>query len=75
MEDNIYKKMKEYNPFGAKEGEFKEHERLSFLKKNLENVEEEQVDEYSVTLGRILKWIKYAIELRIEDIMLRREKK
>ena len=25
MEDNVYKKMREYNPFGPKEGEYKEY--------------------------------------------------
>jgi len=41
MEDNIYKKMKEYNPFGPKEGEFKVYQKLSFLKSNLEEITEE----------------------------------
>ena len=75
MEDNVYKKMKEYNPFGAKDGEFKEYQGLTYLQKSMEDVEEERVEEYSVTLGRIYKWIKLALELRVEDIMLRREKK
>ena len=75
MEDNIYKKMKEYNPFGAKDGEFKEYQRLTFLKHNIDEIDEEKVEEYSVTLVRIYKWIKLAIELRIEDILFRREKK
>jgi hypothetical protein len=32
MEDNIYKKMKEFTPFGPKDGEFLPYQKLSFLK-------------------------------------------
>ena len=75
MEDNIYKKMKEYNPFGPKEGEFKVYQKLSFLKSNLEEITEEQVDEYSVTLGKLFRWLHMAIDMRVQDILGRREKK
>ena len=33
------------------------------------------VDEYSVTVGRIYKWLLMAIEMRIDDVLNRRAKK
>ena len=32
MLDNIYKMMKDYDPFGPKEGQFKIYQRLSYVK-------------------------------------------
>jgi len=63
-----------YNPFGPKEGEYKEYQKLHFVRSNVENIDEEEVDEYSVTIGRLYRWLKTAIELRIEDVRLRRKK-
>lgn len=36
-------------------------------------MEEEKVDEYSVILGRIFRWIQQALELRTENIRNRRD--
>jgi len=33
------------------------------------------VDEYSVTVGRIYKWLLMAIDMRIDDVLTRRAKK
>lgn len=33
------------------------------------------MDEYSIALGKLLKWILFAVELRIEDVMKRRDHK
>lgn len=35
--------------------------------------EPEQVDEYSVALGKLFRWLQAAIDLREEDVMQRRE--
>jgi hypothetical protein len=45
------------------------------LKRNIDSVDEEKVEEYSVVLYKILAWVKYAIELRIEDVVERRNHK
>lgn len=31
MVDNLYKKMREYDPFGPKEGEYKVYQKLDWL--------------------------------------------
>ena len=51
---------------------YKDYEKLRFIKKNLEEFTEEQVDEYSVALGKILRWVKFAITARTEDVKNRR---
>ncbi len=35
--------------------------------------EPEQVDDYSVALGKLFRWLQQALELREEDVVLRRE--
>lgn len=35
----------------------------------------EAIDEYSMAIGKLFRWIMFAIEVRIEDIRQRREHK
>ena len=35
----------------------------------------ETIDEYSVAIGKLYRWIMFAMEIRIEDIRARREHK
>ena len=38
-------------------------------------VTEEQVSEYSVALGKLYNWMTHALELRINDVVARRNQK
>ena len=40
----------------------------------MEGLEAEKVDEYSVALGKLFRWLKLAIQIRKEDIIARKEK-
>ena len=71
--DNIYKRMSLFNPFGQKDGEFKEYQKLHFIRSNIENINEDEVDDYSVAIGRLLRWLKMTIDLRIQNVRLRRK--
>lgn len=73
--ESIYLAIKEYQPFGAKTDEYKEYQKLCYLQDNLSGFTQEEVDEYSVALGRLYKWLTFALELRIEDVKMRRVKK
>ena len=74
LNDTLFQKMALYEPIGEKREEgYKEYQMLAFLKKNIESVEEEKVDEYSVIMGRIHRWVSQAIELRIDDVRSRRD--
>lgn len=57
--------MSEYWPFGSKDESYKEYEKLKFTKENLADYKEEDVDEYSVALGKLFRWINLAIDTRI----------
>ena len=46
---------------------------MNFLKKTIDSVEEEKVDEYSIVMGRIYRWVHQAIDLRHEDVKHRRD--
>jgi hypothetical protein len=67
--------MSEYWPFGPKEENYKEYQKLKFVQNNLADIAEDAVDEYSVALGKLLRWINLAIEVRIEDLKIRRAHK
>mmetsp|Transcript_16567 Transcript_16567/g.28188 ORF Transcript_16567/g.28188 Transcript_16567/m.28188 type:complete len:363 (+) Transcript_16567:1091-2179(+) len=70
--DELFQKMSEYWPFGPKEDKFNEYQKLKFIQRNLETISEEQVDEYSVALGKVLRWVNLAVQFRIEDVRNRR---
>ena len=73
IDEELFTAMSNFNAFGPREDEFTEYQKLSFLQKNIDSIEEEKVDEYSVILGRIHRWITQAIDLRIEDVRNRRD--
>lgn len=62
-----------FNPLGKRDGQFKDYQKISFLKKNIADLEEEKVEEFSLVMGKILKWIRLAIEIRCEDVVNRRD--
>lgn len=70
--DHLYKGLTQYNPFGPKEDEYKEYQKIHFIRENVADIDPEVVDEYSVTVGKLYRWLLLAIELRIEDVKIRR---
>lgn len=67
--------MSNYNPFGPKEGEYKEYQKIDFIRRNVEEITEDGIDDYSVTVGKLYRWLMMTIELRIADVRDRRSKK
>ena len=57
INDELFKRMSEYEPFGQSEEEYTVYQKLGFIKKNIESVEEEKVDEYNIVMGRIHRWV------------------
>ena len=43
------------------------------MKRNIAAYEPEQVDDYSIALGKLFRWLQAAIDIREEDVMIRRE--
>lgn len=75
IDGEFFRRIGEYHPFGPKEGPFKPYQKLSFIKRNIAQYEAEQVDEYSIALGKLFRWLLAALEMREEDVVLRRDLK
>jgi len=73
INEKLFAAMSQYQPIGQRTNEFKEYQKLAFLKKNLAEVEEEKVEDFSLVLRQIYRWINLAIDLRVEDIVSRRD--
>jgi hypothetical protein len=73
----FFKRIGEYNPFGPKEEQSTLYQKLRFLKKSLKKHEQEieKIEEYSIPLSKLFKWMLYSIELRAQDVVHRRELK
>ena len=41
IDDNFFKRIGEYNPFGQKEEQFKPYQKLKFIERNIESYEPE----------------------------------
>ena len=46
---------------------------MSFLKKNLDSIDEDKVEEYDIVMAKLYKWVSTAVELRCEDVTSRRD--
>jgi len=53
----------------------KSYHKLAYLKRNIKSVDEEKVLEHSVILHKIMSWVQFAIEQRIDDVVDRRNHK
>ena len=73
----FFKRIGEYNPFGPKEEQSTLYQKLKFLKKTFKKHEQEieKIEEYSIPLSKLFKWMLYSIELRAQDVVHRRELK
>lgn len=49
--------MSQYTPFGPKDGEYKDYQKLHFIKFNIEDINEDVVDDYSVPVGKLFRWL------------------
>lgn len=65
--------MGNYNPVGQRETDFQAYQKIAFLKKNLSDLTVEVVEDYLLVMGKILKWVNQAIEIRCEDVVMRRD--
>ena len=75
INDDLFAKMGDFWPPGPKEDSYKSHEKLAFIQSCLNEYDINQVDDYSIALGKIYRWVNMAIDLRKEDVKQRRETK
>ena len=72
VNDDLFVRMADYWPPGPKEDEYQEYEKLQFIKNCISGYKEEEVNDYSTALGKVLQWVNCAIDVRIEDVKQRR---
>ena len=75
INDDFFDRIKNYNPYGPKEDEYTQYQKLNFIIKNLEEIRQEDVDAYSLSVGQLLQYMNIAIELRRTDIIKRYQHK
>jgi hypothetical protein len=46
---------------------------MAFLKKNIADLDEEAVENYSITVAKLLKWVNTALDIRCDDVVTRRD--
>lgn len=63
--------MFKYNPVGPKEQEFKPYQKVNFIEKLVADIDIEAVEGYSLTLVKMLSWVRLAIEVRRENVIKR----
>jgi hypothetical protein len=69
---DLFKKFLDYTPLGPKTGSYKKYQLINFIEKNINGIEEDQIESYSVVMMKLFKWLKMLIKVRKEDIMQRR---
>ena len=75
INEKLFFKIGTYNPVGPRDDDYKEYQKMTFLKKNLEGITIEQVEEFSLVLAKLLKWLELAMDLRCENVVDRRDNK
>ena len=75
--NDFFKRLGEFNPFGSKDGEFKAYQKLKFIKQNVKRYETtpDALEEYSVPLARLFKWLQMSVDYRQLDVLARRDQK
>jgi len=71
LNEDFLKALMAYNPTGPKPEQFKRYWLLNFIEKNIEGIQQEDVDAYSVTIGKLFRWLTMAIQVRKDDIIKR----
>jgi hypothetical protein len=73
INEELFAKMGNYKPTGQRDRDFKEYQKISFLRTNNNALDEEKVEDYSLVLRKVLDWIRLALEIRIDDVKQRRD--
>jgi hypothetical protein len=69
---DLWSSMATYTPFGPKEDDYLEYQKLFWIRKNIEGLNQDVIDEFSVCLGKIYGWLRNAVDMRIENVEQRR---
>lgn len=54
INEQLFQKLANYNPVGARDGEYKEYQKMTFLQSNLKGILELEVEDFALVLNKIL---------------------
>ena len=74
-DENFFSRIDAYNPVGAKPAKPKPYATINYIVKKIGNVKQKEIDAYNMGFGRIFAWFKQTINVRKQDIMLRKTKR
>jgi hypothetical protein len=57
INEQLFQKMGSYQPLGSREGDFFDYQKISFLRSNIKELDEEKVQDFSLVMGKLLSWI------------------
>ena len=69
--DEFFERMKAYDPIGPKPSSFKKYQVINWLRDFLEEVTQEDVDAYSLAVGKLFRWADLALQVRHENVLKR----
>ena len=75
LNDDLFQKLGEYWPIGPKDETYKDYEKFKWIQDAVKGVSQEEVDDYSIALGKLNQWLLLAMETRNEDVRARRQAK
>ena len=75
LDEAFFEKLADYTPLGPKPGEYPKYRLINAIEKNVEELKEDEVTDYSISYGHLLKWIKECVAIRKKDILVRKAKR
>lgn len=75
IDEKFFNLLADYTPVGPKAGVYPKYRTINAIEKNISEVVEEKVVEYSTAYYMLLKWIKECVKVRKLDISVRKAKR
>ena len=74
LNENLLEELQKYTPLGPKEGVPPRYRLLNNIEKMLEDYTNmEEIEKYSIVISLVLKWLKDSINVRKQDILIRKQ--
>ena len=71
----FFDKIDAYVCIGAKSEQVKPYAKINYLNDKLRDIKQRDVEKYNMGFGRVFNWFKTALNVRVQDIKLRKAKR
>ena len=72
LETELPERMATFKVYGEKKDEFRPYMRINYVERIVSELNQEEVDNYHLGLGKLFKWLKMAIDTRKQDVIRRK---